>query len=174
MAKKNKSIDLRKNLGKILQGLEERDVTCPVFILTEKGRKKVSKMYENTKQWAELIDMSLEYISDTWDEIGCSDTKQNQNNFAVITAHHTESDIRDMFLSRPGGSVAMMLTDLNEKIELAAGLIQERTVTDIFGRPREEEPDLDPKEKERIESHIRSIKKKVYKKARKKSKKKKS
>ena len=143
MAKKYDEMDFIKNQGKILNILEKRDIICPVFSLTEQGRKKVIAIYENNQLWTDLIDSLLDWISELWDQVKeeCADTKQNQNNFAVINAYDSFSKFKDMLENHPLSFTLLIDSSIDSDIELLSHFFIERVITQVFGRPYDLEGD---------------------------------
>ena len=166
MAKIDESITFEKNISKILTGLEKEGVTCPAFLLTEKGRKKAVDICENSELWTTFIDQRLEWASKLWDTIECSDTKQNQYNFAAMTSKAVYNNFLHTMRN-------YHLAISYDEFSGVCALFMERVVTDIFGLPQELKKEMTDIEARDLVEKIEGVRKKVHKKARKKSKKKK-
>ena len=170
-----KKIYLNNVIGKILNDLEKKDITCPIFMMTDDERKQAVDIYENSKLWPQIIDERLELASELWEEVlkECSNTKQNQNNFAFVASKAFHDDLDSAISNSPEAVALKILGDLEPDLLRMVFLLMERIVTDNFGRPRREEDPMEIILQKEITDEIEDTIKKVCKKARKKNKKKK-
>lgn len=173
MPKRKNRIPFEKNLGKILDGLQEKGITIPAFVLSETGRKNALNIYENEEHWTDFVGKEIKWASNLWNTVGYPDTKQNQNNFAFLVSKQLYFTVRDTFYDKGVSEVEFEMFGLSSKVNLMSAFVLERIMTDIFGRPQEEEPYMTDEEQMDLARRIDAVKKEVYKKVRKNRKKRK-